>query len=244
MGQTSPPTANVLIDATGGSIGEIAITGCTIQHTHNAPDSANIRIIGAGLPRPAYAKGELRGGNITITGNVLSDVQTNVHLRKVRGVTIIGNTLWKGYANDLLVEGSSSVVVGQNVFDRNPRYHYGDGASAKRGLVFRDCDNVTLTGLQIDSVWRKEAGLILKDCRNFNISGCTILDCDNCGILMDNVADSIISGCLVRDRRDHVDKGPAVAIRKGKGNLVVGNIFEGGLEIAAGSAKLANNLER
>ncbi|MHC4537777.1 MAG: glycosyl hydrolase family 28-related protein, partial [Planctomycetota bacterium] len=78
MDQKAPPTANVLIDATGGSIGEIAVTGCTIQHTHNAPDSANIRIIGEGQPRGAYAKGELRGGNITITGNILSDVQINI----------------------------------------------------------------------------------------------------------------------------------------------------------------------
>ena len=61
MGVKAPATANVFIDATGGSIGEIAITGCTIQHTHNAPDSANIRTIGQGLPRP-YAKDELRGG--------------------------------------------------------------------------------------------------------------------------------------------------------------------------------------
>ena len=60
----------------------IAITGCTIQHTHNAPDSANIRIMGEGKARP-YAEGELRGGNITITGNILSDVQVNVHLQKV-----------------------------------------------------------------------------------------------------------------------------------------------------------------
>ncbi|UCF16755.1 MAG: right-handed parallel beta-helix repeat-containing protein, partial [Phycisphaerales bacterium] len=197
MGQKSPPTANVLIDATGGSIGEIAITGCTIQHNHTARNSANIRIIGEGQPRPTYAQGELRGGNVTITGNILSDVQTNIHLSKVRGVTIVGNTLWKGYAQDLLVESSTSIVVGQNVFDRNPRYHYGDGATAKRGLIFRNCSDVILTGLQIASVKGHEAGLMLKRCRRFNISGCTILDCNNCGILMDDVADSVISGCLV-----------------------------------------------
>ncbi len=244
MGKTTPPTANVLIDATDASLGEIAITGCTIQHTHNAAGSANIRIIGESKPRASYAKGELRGGNVTITGNILSDVQTNVHLRKVRGVTIVGNTLWKGYAHDLLIEGCSSVVVGQNVFDRNPRYHYGDGASASRGLVFTDCDNVILSGLQIDSVHQKEAGLVLRRCRNFNISGCTVLDCDNGGILMDDVRDTIVSGCMIRDRREGPAEAPALAIRKGQGNLVVNNIFEGGLEIAPGSANLKNNLEQ
>ncbi len=244
MGKATPPTANVLIDATGGSIGEIAITGCTIQHTHNAPGSANIRIIGEGQPRASFAKGELRGGNITITGNILSDVQTNVHLRKVRGVTIVGNTLWKGYAHDLLIEGSSSVVVGPNVFDRNPRYHYGDGASANRGLVFRDCDNVILTGLQIDSVWRKEAGLVLRRCRNFNISSCTIFDCDNCGILMDDVRDTIVSGCMVRDRRKEPAEPIALVVKKGEGNFIVNNVLSGRLEIAPGSTRLTNNLKK
>jgi hypothetical protein len=55
VAEASPPTANILIDATDGSGGtaEVAITGCTIQHTHQANDSANIRFIGTD------AKGEL-----------------------------------------------------------------------------------------------------------------------------------------------------------------------------------------
>ena len=242
MGDKAPATANVLIDATGGSIGEIAITGCTIQHTHNAPDSANIRIIGEGQSRP-YAQGELRGGNVTITGNVLSDVQVNVHLRKVRGVSIVGNTLWKGYAHDLLIEGSSHIVVGPNVFDRNPRYHYGDGATANRGLVFRDCDQVTLTGLQINNVWQKEGGLILKRCRHVNLSGCTLLDCDGCGILMDDVRDSIVSGCIVRDTRGKSTEITALVVKGGKDNFITSNYLTGRLQIAPGSARLTNNFE-
>ena len=243
MGQKAPATANVLIDATEGSIGEIAITGCTIQHTHNAPESANIRMIGEGQPRP-YAKGELRGGNITITGNILSDVQINVHLHKVRGVTIVGNTIWKGYAHDFLIEDSSSVVIGPNVFDRNPRYHYGDGARADRGLVFRNCDNVILTGLQINNVWRKKGGLILEKCQHFNISGCAVLDCDNCAILMDDVQDTIVSSCIVRDTRSQSTEVTALQVKKGKGNFIVNNLLAGRLEIVPGSAKVVNNLKK
>ena len=244
MGEKTFPTANVLIDATGGSIGEIAITGCTIQHTHNAPESANIRIIGEGQPRGAYAKGELRGGNITITGNILSDVQVNIHLNKVRGVTIVGNTIWKGYTHDFLIEGSSSIVIGSNVFDRNPRYHYGDGASANRGLVFRDCDSIILTGLQINNVWRKKGGLILEKCRHFNISGCIILNCDGCGILMDDVQDTIVSGCTVSDTRSESREGVALKITKGKGNFIVNNLLSGQLKIVPGSGKVTNNLKK
>jgi parallel beta-helix repeat protein len=243
MGPKDPATANVLIDAAGGSIGEIAITGCTLQHAHEAPGSANIRILGEGLPRP-YAEGERRGGNVTITGNVLSDVQINIDLHKVRGVSVVGNTIWKGYVHDLLIEDSSDVVIGPNVFDRNPRYHYGDGASANRGLVFHDCDQVTLTGLQINNVWRKEGGITLEKCRYFDVTGCVILNCDGCGILMDDVRDSIVSSCLIRDTRQQDATTTALVLKKGKDNLITDNSFAGRLQIAAGSAKVVNNLEK
>ena len=243
MGEKAPATANVLIDATEGSIGEIAVTGCTIQHTHNAPESANIRIIGEGQPRP-YANGELRGGNITITGNILSDIQVNIHLQKVRGVTIVGNTIWKGYTHDFLIENCSSVAIASNVFDRNPRYHYGDGASANRGLVFRDCDNIILTGLQINNVWRKKGGFILERCRHFNISGCMVLNCDNCGILLDDVQDTIISGCTISDTRRESAEVTALKVTKGKDNFIVNNHLTGRVEIASGSAKVTNNLKK
>ncbi|HUV66163.1 MAG TPA: right-handed parallel beta-helix repeat-containing protein [Sedimentisphaerales bacterium] len=243
MGANSPATANVLIDATGGSIGEIAITGCTLQHTHEAPGSANVRIIGEGELR-AYADGERRGGNVAITGNILSDVQINIHLIKVRGVTIIGNTIWKGYAHDLLIEDSANVVIGSNVLDRNPRYHYGDGATANRGLVFRNCEQVVLSGLNINNVRRKEAAIVLEKCRDFNISGCIILDYDQCGILMDDVRDTVVSSCTVRDSRPQAERAAALVLKKGQDNLVANNLLAGKLDVAAGSAKLTNNLER
>src|SRR5690606_37168838 len=52
MGKEDPPTANVLIDCSTSPSGtaEVAITGCTIQHNHDSPDSANIRILGRGKP--------------------------------------------------------------------------------------------------------------------------------------------------------------------------------------------------
>ena len=236
-------TANVLIDATGGSIGEIAITGCTLQHAHEAPGSANIRIIGEGdLQR--YAEGERRGGNVTITGNILSDVQINIQLLKVRGVAISGNTIWKGYTHDLLIEDCSSIAIGSNVFDRNPRYHYGDGATARRGLVFRNCDQVMLTGLNINNVRTKDAAIVLEKCRDFNISGCAVIGYDNCGILMDDVEGTVISNCTVRDSRPQTERAAALILRKGKDNLIANNLFGGKLDVAADSAKLLNNLEK
>ena len=190
MAPEGPATANILIDGTGGAAGiaEVAIVGCTIQHSPNAPDSANIRFVGIDVS-------DRQWGNLTIGDNVLSDVQINVDIQRARGVSIVGNTFWKGVQYDLRVQDSSHVVVGPNVFDRNPRYQ--DEEDADNGLLFRNCQDSTLTGLHIVGVRRKEAGLILRNCRRFNVTGCTVLDCQGAGILLDSVVASRLSDCLI-----------------------------------------------
>ena len=202
-GAESEPTANVWLDSTGSSIGEVAIVGCTIQHSHGAPNSANIRIDGNSTRRPFTD--ELRHGNITIADNVLSDVQVNVEIRNARAVTITGNTMWKGYSRDLIVDGCSHVVATGNVFDRNPRYHYGDGSDARRGVVFTDCSDCTITGNHLQGTVDGAAALVLRRCRRMNVSGCTILDYGRCGMLLEEVVDSRVSDCLIRDDRPEAD---------------------------------------
>ena len=58
MGLDTPPTANVLIDCTESPVGtgEVAITGCTIQHNHLSPEGANIRILGGSKPGPRLGR--------------------------------------------------------------------------------------------------------------------------------------------------------------------------------------------
>ena len=51
-GKGQPPTANVLIDSTGGSTAEVAIIGNTIQHNHRP----RTRPTSGSLARPTYAK--------------------------------------------------------------------------------------------------------------------------------------------------------------------------------------------
>jgi len=219
MSPDTPPTANVLIDCTGSKYGtgEVAITGSTIQHNNPSPDSANIRIIGRSEPS---GKLELvREGNVTITGNVLSDVQVNVHLKDCRGVAITGNTFWMGYKHNLLVEDCSNIVVGPNNFDRNPRYNYGNTLDANNGLVVRNSEDCTLTGLHITNVWRDPAGLLIENCRRFNITDCTILDCDNVGLLLKNVTGSRVTDCLIRDDRPGSTSVP-VKVIGGSGNTI------------------------
>lgn len=241
MSPDSPPTANVLIDCTGSpyGTGEVAITGCTIQHNNPSPDSANIRILGGSNPSPKL--GAVREGNVTITGNVLSDVQVNIHLRDCRGVAIAGNTFWQGYAYNLLVERCSSIVVGTNNFDRNPRYSYGNTAEANNPLVFRDSEDCNLSGLHITNVWRNPAGLLIENCRRFNITNCTILDCDERGLLLRNVVYSRVSDCLIRDDRTG-SQTVSLELAGGHGNQVRGNLLSSPPQIDEQAAAAEGNV--
>ncbi len=72
MARDQPPTANVLLDCAEGSVGEVAITGCTIQHTKDAAGSANIRILGRGFVHRRGERIEVQSGNVTIGDNVRS----------------------------------------------------------------------------------------------------------------------------------------------------------------------------
>lgn len=236
MTKGAPPTANILLDSAGGSIAEVAITGCTIQHNSPGPDSANIRILGRGVAMAEW-------GHITITGNVLSDVQVNVHLKHARGVTLTGNTFWMGYQHDLLVEDSSNVVVGPNAFDRNPRYNYGTSSNVNGGLVFRSSRDCTLTGLHVNGVWRKPAAVLIEKCDRFHLANATILDSDGVGLLLRDTTNTRVSGCVIRDDRAERKATRSLQVIGGKGNWVLQNLLANGQEVAAGTTKLEGNFD-
>ena len=246
MGKNSPPTANILLDSAGGSIAEVAITGCTIQHNSPGPDSANIRILGQGHePSLAQRVGTAitQEGHITITGNVLSDVQVNVHLKNARGVTLTGNTFWMGYQHDLLVEDSSNVVVGPNAFDRNPRYNYGTSTNVNGGLVFRGSRDCTLTGLHLNGVWRKPAAVLIEKCDRFHLANATILDSDGVGLLLRDTTNTRVAGCVIRDDRAERKATRSLQVIGGKGNWILQNLLANGQEVTAGAAKLEGNFD-
>ena len=223
MSPDNPPTANVLIDCRGSKYGtaEVAITGCTIQHNHASPGSANIRVIGLGEPlRDAPEADRIRWGLVTICGNVLSDVQVNIHLKDTRGVVITGNTAWRAYEHNLLVENASNVVVGANNFGRrSARVNLGRSHDANNAVVLRNCRDCTLNGLHITDVWRAPAGLVIENCRRIHVTGCTILDCDHAGVLLRNATDSRVSSCLIRDDRPGADSVP-IRVIGGSGNQI------------------------
>jgi hypothetical protein len=137
-----------------------------------------------------------------------------------------------------LVEGSSNIVLGPNLFDRNPDYK---PVVSRNGIVFRDCVNSTLTGLHIQNTLDVPAGLILERCRRFNVTNCSILDCDGCGILLEDVEHVRVSDCLILDTRPESEKPTALRLTKGRDNMVLNNLVNGKVEIAPGSALVKNS---
>lgn len=188
MSPDTEPTANILIDATTSSVREVAIVGCTLQHNHQSPDSANIRCIGRS------AEENQKIGHMTISDNVLSDVAVNVHLKYCRGVIITGNTFWKGFQQNLLVEDCSDIVLGPNLMDRNPDYRPADSANT---VVFLNCRDSTITGLHMNNALMEPA-LRLHECSFVNVSDCTILDCPKGGISLAGSNAVRVTDCLIR----------------------------------------------
>lgn len=230
MCSNSPATANILIDCRPSRFGtaEVAITGCTIQHS-NVAGSANIRIHGQGAADENSRPGR-RWGNVTITGNVLSDVETNLHLDGCRGVTLQGNTFWMGYKQNILLEKCSSIVMATNNLDRNPGYDYGTAKTTLNSVVIRDSADCTIQGLHVTEVDVQPAAVVVERCKRMNISGCSILDCPGVGLLLRDVTDSLVTGCLIQD--DGVQRKPAPSFKAvgGSGNQFSGNRFAQGAE--------------
>ncbi len=220
-----PPAANVELDSRGGSIGEVTITGCTLQHTHTAADSANIRIVGAGNDTSLIRRGgkeHTQEGNVTIIGNVFSDVQVNVEIKHARGVTISANTFWEGFSHDLLIEDSSNILVTGNNFDRNPRYLVnGYNLAEKNGVVISRTEDSSFSGNIVSGVWKKDAAVDIRECRRLQVTNNSVLDSDGIALRLTNTKQSVVSGNLLRDDRPADKRSPAPSLEvSGDDNLI------------------------
>lgn len=230
-GKDGPPSANVMLDSRGGSIGEVAITGCTLQHTHKSPDSANIRVLGAGKDESLLRRAgrdTTREGNVTITGNVFSDVQVNVEVRDSRGVTITGNTFWEGFQHDLVVADSGNVVITGNNFDRNPRYLVnGNDNAENNGIVLQRCEDSIFSNNVVSGVWKQRAAVDVESCNRMQICHNSVLDCDGNGLRLEKVSSSMIVGNIIRDDREEAkrSKEPSLSQVECKDNVVELNVL-------------------
>ncbi len=192
---TPTGAANVLLDVAGSkgdkskSIAEVAITGCTIQHSSNyggseydsiAPGGANIRLLGKEI-WPI--------DSVTITGNVISDTSLNIDISRSTDVTLSGNTLFAPNPDFLRVADSKRVVVNGNTF--NPRQFERNG----RILFERseDCivSNCTFRGLQAE-----DGAITVRHCSRINMLG-NILTESKSGVRIENSKDVSVEGWIV-----------------------------------------------
>ncbi len=231
---SDPETANVLIDARSSSIREAAIEGCTLQHSGDLPTGANVRLIGES--RDVGQK----VGHFVIADNLISDVAVNIHLQYARGVSITGNSIWQGYQHNLLVEGSSQIVVGPNLFDRNPDYR---PYKSTNSIRFVDSEDCTLTALHVTGVLSAPAAIAFERCRWINLSGCSVLDSEGDGISFDTVENSRISDCSVRANSKGETSGRAISVIGGQNNQVVNNLYSGRLAIEPAAGKASGNVK-
>lgn len=180
---TPTKSANIFIDcSSGGSVAEVAVTGCTIQHSahyhpekNQAPGGANIRIVG---------RDDYQPNMITITGNVISDTQTHLHLKNVVDTTVTGNTFFTTEPVDVLMEQCQRIVLANNVF--NPREATGTGQ-----IQLRNSEQCLLNGLICCNLVAGASAVHLEGCEGIRVSNCMIQGSRNGVELRDSTQCSI-----------------------------------------------------
>ena len=181
MGKDQKPTANILLDSTGGSIAEVAITGCTIQHESPSPDSANVRILGEGRRRAEERAGQDEG-----------------RARRHRGERVLGREGERRRATrprrddhrQYVLDGLRVQPAGRALGARGRRPERLPAQPPVR-LRRRDHDEERdpvprLCRLHADrphvhNVRGVPAAVAMENCRSFNVVGCTMLDCESSG---------------------------------------------------------------
>lgn len=231
--ETPTNTANILIDVSGSadtrtkSVAEIAITGCTIQHSANysgaegktnAPGGANIRLAG----KEIYPI-----NSVTISGNVLSDTTTNINISYSHDVTIASNTFFAPKPNNLLVSRSQRVVVSGNTF--NPRQFTRPGT-----IRFTDCEDCVLANSTIHKFATQDGAVILNRCSGFMLTGLVLSDCDS-GIVLRDTSATTIANCRVS--RTTEGKADLAVDGSNRGILLSGNSFSRAATIDASAVE-------
>ena len=101
---------------------------------------------------------------------------------------------------------------------------------SRDGVLLVDCQDCMFSGLQIAHTVKCEAALVLRRCRRCNITGCTLLDNENCGILLDDSRHILVSGCLIRDDRPNAGRSVAIRVAGGGDNMMHGNLVGGSID--------------
>ncbi|MDF1860909.1 MAG: right-handed parallel beta-helix repeat-containing protein [Verrucomicrobiales bacterium] len=166
---THTNAANIMIDVSASpgdrskSVAEVAITGCTIQHSSNysgsqydsiAPGGANIRILGKEI-WPV--------DSVTITGNVISDTNVHLDMSYATDVTVTGNTFFAPNPDFVHVRDSKRILLNGNTF--NPRQFERPGR-----LVFERCQDSILSNCTFRALQAEDGVIVIRDSIRINLN--------------------------------------------------------------------------
>ena len=222
-GDDSPTTtANILLDVSGTpddktrSIAEVAITGCTIQHSSNysgkdfdvlAPGGANIRLLGKAL-QPI--------DSVTITGNVLSDTELNIDLRTCTDITVTGNNFFAPNPDNLHVTDSKRVIVNGNTF--NPREFERPGR-----VVFDGCQDCILSNNTFRALLADDGAVVVKNSTRMSLTG-NILTESASGLRIEESSHVIVKDWIVSLTTPPADSVWIKSDEVSSGVVVSGNV--------------------
>ncbi len=208
-------SADIWIDVTSGTVREGTIVSNTIQ-AKPSPGGANIRFTGSPAQKDA--------GLWSITGNLISSQNVNVHLENCRGIVLSGNSIFSGHERSLLFEGCRHLVVAQQSLDRNPDYK----GVITGGITLRDCDGIILNALQMSGTeaGAAEAGGAIEvlNSREISLTGCQIFEPKFRGVYVRDSRNTKISDCTIMERDGPARMLAAVEIAgKSPGTVVQNN---------------------
>lgn len=218
--------ADVDFDATDGTISEVTLSSNTIQATVQ-PGGANVRIRGS-------ESGKTQGAClIAITGNVVGSNTRGLDLSHVYRVTATGNTIYDAGEYSILARSCRGVSLGANTICWRA-----DATLAPRdGLLFEDCEQVTLTGLTAERLCSGSdeagAGVMFHGCRDIQVTGCQIVDPLHAGLELKRCTRCVLTGNSIVDRRDLAQMINAVRLGgQNRDVMIQHNLFRGATSTA------------
>lgn len=213
--------AEIDFDASEGTISEVTIASNTIQATIQ-PGGANIRIRGS---KPGTTQGACL---IAISGNIIGSNTRNIDLSLAYRVSISGNTIYDAQDYSLLARSCRGVAIGANTIC----WKGDDSAAPRDGLLFEDCDQLTISGLSAERLCSGSvdagAGIMLHHCRDTQITGCQLTNPLHAGLEVKGCTRCMITANSIVDCRDV--PGMKHAIRLGGQNrdvMIQHNLLRG-----------------